>query len=280
MEIGRRGEAWAHKCLVKGDDYQAIDVYSEVLLRNADDAEAYRDRGFAYVRTGDHEHGIADLTRSLELDPKSADAYFRRATAYHKALDFKRAVNDCDTAIKLGYRPEDLVYRQRARAYMDQGRLDLAIADFSQILRVSDDRRAYYERGLAWSKKGDIDKAISDFTNGIESAHGPYPECYLQRGYAYLLKDEPDNAIDDFTEAARNYYLRRDACFGRAKAFMEKRASKRAVAEFTQAIRLTHDDPAAEADAYLERGRAYEQQGLYRSAKRDFATAKKLRYED
>jgi hypothetical protein len=54
-----------------------------------------------YLDKGDYEHAIADLTRSIALNPKAADARGQRAVAFLKAGKFDLARADLDKALEL-----------------------------------------------------------------------------------------------------------------------------------------------------------------------------------
>jgi tetratricopeptide (TPR) repeat protein len=63
------------------------------------------------------------------------------------------------------------MYLTRGRAYIEVGKIDRAIADFDEAIRVDADRqRAYVNRGEAYDKAGKYDRALSDFQKALELA--------------------------------------------------------------------------------------------------------------
>lgn len=111
------------------------------LLRlNPKDAEAYKDRGVAYMRKGRYvrqrdylgqgvlDKAIADFTRVIWLRPEDANAYFLRGTA-HKA----------------------------------NGNLEKAIADFTAAIRINPkNAKSYIGRSVSYRQKGDANHAKAD----------------------------------------------------------------------------------------------------------------------
>jgi tetratricopeptide (TPR) repeat protein len=56
----------------------------------------------------------------------------------------------------------------RARAYMERGRLDPAIADLEAALSLSESAEAYYLRGTVFFSQEDFDRAIFDLDRAID----------------------------------------------------------------------------------------------------------------
>jgi tetratricopeptide (TPR) repeat protein len=50
----------------------------------------------------------------------------------------------------------------RGIAYLESGRLDEAIWDFTESLRRKEEVEAYYNRGMAWLEKRDVERALAD----------------------------------------------------------------------------------------------------------------------
>ena len=93
-------------------------------------------------------------------------------------------------------------------------------------------------------------------------------DAYNNRGLAYSDKGENDRAIADYTEAIRLDPKYANAYINRGLAYREKGETDRAIADFTEAIRL---DPKF-ADAYVNRGLAYEKLADFARARSDFNT--------
>ena len=95
-----------------------------------------------------------------------------------------------------GFRNID--FDELRQAYKEQGKPDLAIADFTKAIELyADYAWAYAERGNVYRERGDFDQAIADFTKAIE-IYPEYSWAYRQRSLAYRLSGKYDNAAADY----------------------------------------------------------------------------------
>src|SRR5262249_27074600 len=81
------------------------------------------------------------------------------------------AVARCSRAIDSHqYTGRDLAWLHASRgvAYLAQGDVDHAMADFNESMRVDPAYpRAYYLRGNAWFRTGEFDRAVADYSEVI-----------------------------------------------------------------------------------------------------------------
>ena len=77
----------------------------------------------------------------------------------------------------------------------------------------------YYQRGLVHAKKGKLDKAIADYTEVI-ALKPDYAEAYYQRGFAYRIKEDYKQAIKDYTKAIEIDPHNADAYYSRSRAWL------------------------------------------------------------
>lgn len=98
--------------LVQQGSYdQAIEVCTQLLRANPRDSEAYLYRGRAYHcrnGEGDLSRAIADFSESILQDPKNPEAYYSRALAYRDQGDEERGRADEDLARKLDPRLKEI----------------------------------------------------------------------------------------------------------------------------------------------------------------------------
>ena len=65
--------------------------------------------------------------------------------------------------------PSYFAYGDRGAAYLAKSEFDLAIADYTEAIRLYPTYGGHYQsRGLAYLAKGDKDRAIADFRQAIE----------------------------------------------------------------------------------------------------------------
>lgn len=121
----------------------------------------------------------------------------------------------------------------------------------------------------------DSDTQIKDCTTLIQSGHETRDNLladYNSRGAAYLHKSDHDRAIADFTQEIRLNPNLALAYANRGYAYDLKGEHDRAIADETQAIRLNPKD----ANAYFLRGHAYEAKGNHDRAIDDYYEAGRL----
>ncbi len=288
----------------QGDD--KIAACSRLIQRNARDARAYNNRGFAYDNKGDHDRAIADYDQAIRLDPTNAIAYSNRCSAYRGKGEHNRALGDCDQAIRLN---PNIAYAYIGRGIIYLGSkhdYDRAIADFDQAIRLNPNAaHAYASRSVAWWKKHDLDHMIAD-TDAAIRLDPKDAVAYNNRGLYYNEKGDYDRALADLDEAIRldpnlsnayshrGYAYGRKGDFGRAMADLDKglalnpryprgaanRAAilelhgdlDRAIADADEAIRL---DPT-DAFGWYWRGKAYFDRANYGRAIADYDQAIRL----
>jgi tetratricopeptide (TPR) repeat protein len=165
------------------------------------------------------------------------------------------------------------IYSIRGAAYDSLGKLDKAIAAYSEVSRLNPKDAAVYERrGYEYEMDGDLEKAIAEYTEAIR--FGPTrATAFCRRAAAYMKRGyDLDKAIADYTAAIRLGPKDADTYYARGSAYEQKGEIDKAAADYTEAIRV---DPKY-APAYHARGLARFIKGEKAKAEEDFAQAKKL----
>jgi tetratricopeptide (TPR) repeat protein len=186
---------------------------------------------------------------------------------YDSERELDRVIAKHDAAAK-----EADYYSDRALTYGREGKLDRAIADFNEAIRLRPDADTYYNRGFAYYSKGELDRAIADYDEAIR-LDPKHALAYNNRGSTYASKGELDCAIADYDEAIRLNPKNALAYYGRGVAYYSKGQLDRAIADYDEAIRLDLKD----ADTYYNRGRAHFSKGDYAGAIADYDQA--LRFD-
>lgn len=75
---------------------KSISDFEKALIVNPDlnPFGNYLNRGIAYLNLDEQESAIKDLSKAIEIDPKSATAYHSRGLAYYQAGEYKESVDD------------------------------------------------------------------------------------------------------------------------------------------------------------------------------------------
>ena len=135
------------------------------------------------------------------------------------------------------------------------GDYNKAIAEFTKDIKHDPKyAAAYSRRGIAYWHKGEHDKAIADFSEAVR-LDPKNAKAFILRGRAYLDNGDPDNCYD--------YY------YCRGRAYGPKGEPDKAIADFSEAIRLDQ----ANTEAYYNRGWVYGAKGDLDSAITDYDKA-------
>lgn len=167
-------------------------------------------------------------------------ARFNRAGAYVKKSAFELAVADYSELIRIFPR-NHYAYYNRAYAYYQLGELERAIADYGVAIGLNPkDQRAYYSRGVTYSKKGDFDLAIADYTRAIELKLDP--PAASEAGTYYR---GGDLAPSDSGPSAQFNPLHRAAYLARGLAQSKKGDIDGAISDYNGALALDPKYPPA-----------------------------------
>jgi len=108
---------------------KAIADYTEAIIRNPNDSEAYKLRGKAYTVNHDYDKAIADYTEAIRINPNDSEAYKKRGKAYTVNHDYDKAIADYTETIRIN--PNDSeAYKQRENVTLSK-----TIAVYTETVR-------------------------------------------------------------------------------------------------------------------------------------------------
>lgn len=248
---------------------QAEPLLTQFLDENPDDAEALRLRGQALAAQGDLEDALADLNRSLELEPNNHEGYFALAIVYLREEEYEQSINALGQSIET-FEPEEGQEEQP----FSQAYITMAIA-YEELGKLTEDKskaRKAYERSVAT-----CDQLLGLLPDTPESAGTKFNTLY-RKGINERLLEQFGPAVDSFTEAIDLNPEFGEAYFRRAICFNEMGEERLALRDLQATQALNFED----ARAYLWEGITYAELGEYRDAIRSYNEAISLsnRYVD
>ncbi|BAT61888.1 lipoprotein NlpI [Variibacter gotjawalensis] len=154
-----------------------------------------------------HAQRIKECTAIIEAKRESRDsrvlAYVNRAIVHYEVhRSPQRALADLDAAVRLDPDAPG-PYRFRARVLHEEGKTDLAIADYDQLIRITPGSGAaefLVERALLWKFKDDRERAIADFTEAIR-LNPRLSSAFGYRGRLLVDLGAFEQAVANYTEA-------------------------------------------------------------------------------
>jgi tetratricopeptide (TPR) repeat protein len=82
----------------EGRTRAAVDVYSEILRQDPQEAQALAFRGGCYASLGEEDNALADLMRAIELDPRNVAAWLNLAGVHRTMMRFALAQQSFERA--------------------------------------------------------------------------------------------------------------------------------------------------------------------------------------
>lgn len=181
------------------DIAKKINILTEAIDLDADNEQAYFERGHFYCELEKYSLAIKDNTKGINLNPEYALAYNNRGYAFYAQEKYDKAIDDYNKAIELN--PEILItYNNRGLVFTEQKRYDKAIGDFTKSLDLNpEDSDIYNIRGYIFYTQKKYDLAILDYTRAIELRPNE-ALFYHNRGYIFYTQKKYDLAILDYTK--------------------------------------------------------------------------------
>jgi len=107
---------------------------------------------------------LATIDAIIEAEKlPGADAY-KQGLKYLTDKQYDLAIQEFDKAVSLGYSSSFVV---RGQAWFQKQDYDRAIADFTEVLKTSQNYFDYIRRADAYAHKGDRDSAIADYRRAL-----------------------------------------------------------------------------------------------------------------
>ena len=181
--------------------------------------------GWKRCRDADADARLAGCRAVIESgQEKPADlarAFYYRGHAYRAKQLFDLAIADFSESIKLDPSFID-AFGDRAITLTAAGRLMDAIPDFTHVIEVDPKSGyAFYDRGLCYEILGLDDLAIDDFSAAIVLAPNDAYK-WERRGTVYFRKGEHDLALADYEKALTVDPQYAPALYGRGAVKMKK----------------------------------------------------------
>jgi tetratricopeptide (TPR) repeat protein len=191
-----------------GDYDRAIDNYTEAIALEitapdsntgdtgthgrptANDPDIYDRRGNAYDQKGDYDRAIADLTKSITLDPTRSEVFVDRGFAYYGKGDNVRAIADYSQAISIDAK-NGTAYFSRALAYLYTGSVSKALADLERDSTL----QPQYPYMALWleivDKRSNVASRLTQTTAKLDLTAWPVPIIRL-----YLGQTTPEDTLE------------------------------------------------------------------------------------
>ena len=193
----------------KGDFDSALDYVNRAINMNDNDYDLVMLKGNIYNEMGKYPEAIAELDNYIEKNPDNYFGYYYRGWCKEESKDIEGAIEDYTMSITL--EPQyAYAYMGRGKFYKNQGKEDLAKADFEKVIELDtvpdpDLSCAHY----AYYYLGQKDKAI-EFMDKLIAKDSDASGCYYDAACLYSIMGEKEKAID-FLKKSLEYGFNRFA---------------------------------------------------------------------
>ena len=161
-----------------------------------DNFERRSDRAFMLHHKGAHDKAIADFDKLLAVDPTKDFVTYYRGLSYLAKGDHGRGFDDMHRAIELNPK-RAWYYYWRAYENAKLKNDDVALADLDKSLELEADDDAYLLRAELYTRKNEVEKAIVDLTRAAE-VNPTYPVPISNRALLYEQTKQYDLAFADY----------------------------------------------------------------------------------
>lgn len=263
---------------------QAVDDLSKSIEADPSQRNAWYNRGIAHFNLKNNAFAIRDFQQALKIQPNDTDSkdYLKLLGVKHEnnsdeclKLSGAVAIAACTRSIEskqfAGKTLADILL-QRGILQMDLGNDELAVADYSEAIRVDPQfAEAFYNRGIAHNKLKRYQLSVDDYTSAIKLFE--FASFYNNRGISNYDLGNYEAALRDFTDAIRLDPKHFNAYVGRSRVYGQVQKNYlRAIEDLDKAITIR---PQL-AQLYYLRGEFRNDLGQSAQAIEDFRQALRL----
>ena len=152
----------------RDDDFNCrIEAFTRAIGLYPNFAEAYNNRGSAYLLSGRKLEALNDFSHAIAAKPSAVQALYNRAIIYSDSGEAAKAVADFQAVIK--QQPElGLAFTGLGNVLLKQERYDAALLSFTRAIQLQPDFAAnYFNRGLVYLLRDEFGKAEADFSKAL-----------------------------------------------------------------------------------------------------------------
>lgn len=153
------GVATWHQGMIYQD---RMTLFTDTIEKNPKSWLSYSNRGRDYALSGRDDLALADIEKSLAINPEDADALQIRGAIALKHRDFDRAIADMTRSVEL-YPGRGDYLRNRSLAFRNAGNMSRALADADRAIELApEDYQGYINRASLYSMMHDYSSAEAD----------------------------------------------------------------------------------------------------------------------
>ena len=142
-------------------------------------ADYFYYQGIEYKNSGDIDKAINSWAKAIEQNPEFAEAYYNRGSAYVRQEKLDEALSDFDKTIQFssGIKMQMFAYYNKGLIYQKKGDFEGAISNYDKAIRSDATYApAYKNRASVYFFMKDYDKSWEDVSKAEELGLKCHPE--------------------------------------------------------------------------------------------------------
>lgn len=166
-------------------------------------AKEFFDSGLVRLQNKDIDGAIADMTKTIELNPRYVEAFFVRGQCFFLKGDRDKALLDYDKVIELAPNAQGVarVYNNRSVLRLAKGNTEGALQDLEKAIELNpNDADSFANRGVTRWFRGDQSGAAADYEKALE-LNPNLSAAYINRGILRFERQDLEAALADFNRA-------------------------------------------------------------------------------
>lgn len=188
---------------------ERINHYRAAVKENPDNVEAWNELSLIYLSQRRRLEAIDAFQNVVRLQPKNGRAYIALGDLYDETADYTQSIAAYTRALELAgdERTKDLIRRQLvmslAKKSFDEGRLDLAKAQFKSLVKKDPDHAiAHFFLGLINTRNEKFEDAVAEYREVLRIMPGNLgARLNLAMLYEQLSREE--DAVPEYRAVVR-----------------------------------------------------------------------------
>jgi tetratricopeptide (TPR) repeat protein len=263
----------------QGDSKQSKKVFEEAIKQDANNSEAFRQRGLLAYSLGQTAEALADFTVYLNFDEKNIVALLDIARCHVAVKDLNKSIEYFDKALMLSSLHEILY--EKGLVYHNFEKPTEAIQTFTTLINRNHEKaNSLYYRGLNYLRKQEIVTAAKDLRAAIKIGLSPEQNTevfnianqFVEAGKQNTTENSWEEAIENFDKAILFWDKNRDAWYQKALAHFKIEEFEEAQEALSTIIQVEPNN----SDLFYQRGLSYFFDEEYNDAIQDFDIAYRL----
>ncbi len=242
----------------KGVHDKAIAELRRSIEINPNDPEAHYNLGVVYQEKGMPDEAIAELKRAIETNPHYARAYNNLGVIYGTKGMPDEEIAEYKKAIEIDSNLAE-AHTNLGAAYVEKGMYNEGITEHRRALEIDpNNAKAHYNLGVAYGEKATMfDEAIVEYKRALVISP-TFTKAHNNLGLVYDHKGMYDEAIAEFKSALAIDPNDAVAHNNLGTAYVEKGMHDEAITEFKSALEI---DPNY-FSAHYNLGSVYDEMGM------------------